>query len=87
MAYSLTPNTKEFTLKLGTSRVIYHANSSGAMLSVINEQDYPILVQGKVYAEDKKSTPPFYCHSSSVPAGGRTAEPYAHHPYWRRGCS
>ncbi|WP_052447716.1 fimbria/pilus periplasmic chaperone [Serratia symbiotica] len=59
MAYSLTPNTKEFTLKLGTSRVIYHANSSGAMLSVINEQDYPILVQGKVYAEDKKSTTPF----------------------------
>ncbi|EFW13162.1 putative gram-negative pili assembly chaperone [Serratia symbiotica str. Tucson] len=57
--YSITPNKKEFSLKLGASRVIYHSGSNGAMLSVSNQQDYPILVQGKVYAEDKKSASPF----------------------------
>ncbi|WP_345830775.1 fimbria/pilus periplasmic chaperone [Erwinia sp. HDF1-3R] len=53
------PNTKEFKLKLGATRVIYNPDASGAALSVSNQQDFPILVQGKVYAEDKKSAAPF----------------------------
>lgn len=53
------PNAKVFTLKLGATRVIYNPDASGATLSVSNQQDYPILVQGKVYAEDKKSAAPF----------------------------
>lgn len=52
-------NTKVFQVKLGASRVIYDPDSSGASLSVTNAQDYPILVQGKVFAEDKKTAAPF----------------------------
>lgn len=52
-------NTKIFQVKLGASRVIYNPDSSGTSLSVTNIQDYPILVQGKVTAEDKKTPAPF----------------------------
>lgn len=52
-------NTKVFQVKLGASRVIYNPDSSGASLSVTNAQDYPILVQGKVFAEDKKTVASF----------------------------
>lgn len=53
------PDTKVFKLKLGATRVIYNPDASGAALSVSNQQDYPILIQGKVYTEDKKSAAPF----------------------------
>lgn len=52
-------NTRVFQVKLGASRVIYHPDSSGASLSVTNAQDYPILVQGKVFAEDKEKSASF----------------------------
>lgn len=52
-------NTKIFKLDLGASRVIYNLGSSGTFLSINNNQNYPILVQGKVYSEDKKTTAPF----------------------------
>lgn len=50
---------KVFELKLGASRVIYHPDSAGAEVAVTNPQEYPILVQGKVYNEDKKTLAPF----------------------------
>lgn len=52
-------NQKMFSLRLGATRVIYNINSPGASLSVQNVQDYPMLVQSEVFAEDKKSTAPF----------------------------
>lgn len=51
--------TKVFELKLGASRIIYHPDSAGAEVAVTNPQDYPILIQGKVYNEDKKTLAPF----------------------------
>ncbi|MGV4935263.1 fimbria/pilus periplasmic chaperone [Serratia nematodiphila] len=52
-------NTKVFRLKLGSSRVIYRPEAGSATISVSNAQDYPILVQGKIYGEDRKSVAPF----------------------------
>ncbi|HHR5860528.1 TPA: fimbria/pilus periplasmic chaperone [Providencia alcalifaciens] len=52
-------NTKSFSVKLGATRVIYQPGSSGSTLTVINPQDYPILVQSKVHGEDKISDAPF----------------------------
>jgi len=51
--------TKSFSVKLGATRMIYNPDSSGGTLSVINQQDYPILVQSRVYAADKQSNAPF----------------------------
>lgn len=51
--------TKPFSVKLGSTRLIYRPDSAGATLSVINPQDYPILVQSKVLAEDRKGAAPF----------------------------
>ncbi|HEM8838461.1 TPA: fimbria/pilus periplasmic chaperone [Klebsiella aerogenes] len=55
----IDPHTKSFEMRLGASRIIYHPERSGESLTVSNAQDYPILVQGKVLAEDKKSPAPF----------------------------
>lgn len=55
----LNSTTKSFGVKLGITRVIYHDGTAGATLSVSNPQDYPILVQSSVKAEDKKSPAPF----------------------------
>ncbi|EDQ9497650.1 fimbria/pilus periplasmic chaperone, partial [Salmonella enterica subsp. enterica serovar Hartford] len=55
----LNLNTKAFSVKLGATRVIYHAGTAGATLSVSNPQNYPILVQSSVKAEDKSSPAPF----------------------------
>ncbi|WP_309600859.1 fimbria/pilus periplasmic chaperone [Serratia sp. AKBS12] len=52
-------STDTFVLKLGASRVIYDAASNGATLSVINQQNYPMLVRSTVLAEDKKTPAPF----------------------------
>ncbi|WP_143354810.1 MULTISPECIES: fimbria/pilus periplasmic chaperone [unclassified Erwinia] len=53
--------TKEqpFTLKLGQSRVIYDPESEGATLTIMNVQDYPMLVKSEVLNEDRKSAAPF----------------------------
>lgn len=52
-------NKKFFQLSLGASRLVYRSNSSGAAISVVNQQEYPILVQGNVLNEDKKTAAPF----------------------------
>lgn len=51
--------TKPFSVKLGSTRMIYRPDSAGTTLTVINPQDYPILVQSKVLNEDRKSAAPF----------------------------
>lgn len=51
--------SKVFTLHLGASRVIYNPDLSGETLTVINDQDYPMLVQSDVLAEDQKTRAPF----------------------------
>lgn len=58
-APKINTETKSFSVKLGATRVIYNPDSAGATLSVINPQDYPILVQSQVYGEDKQSKGPF----------------------------
>lgn len=56
---TVTSTTKVFEINLGANRLIYHPDSAGAEISVTNPQDYPILIQGKVYNEDKKTAAPF----------------------------
>lgn len=51
--------TEAFSLNLDSTRVIYDPASKGEALGIINEQDYPILVQSEVLMEDKKSRAPF----------------------------
>lgn len=55
----ISANTKAFSVKLGATRIVYDPQSSGATIAVINPQDYPILVQTQVYAEDKQSKAPY----------------------------
>lgn len=52
-------NTKSFAVKLGATRVIYDPDSNGATLAITNPQDYPMLVQSTVKAEDNTSPAPF----------------------------
>ncbi|HAV2168387.1 TPA: pili assembly chaperone PapD [Escherichia coli] len=56
---NLNSTTKSFSVKLGATRVIYHSSTPGATISVSNPQNYPILVQSSVKAEDKNSPAPF----------------------------
>ncbi|WP_439070479.1 fimbria/pilus periplasmic chaperone (plasmid) [Serratia nevei] len=51
--------TKSFAVKLGATRVIYDPDSNGATLAISNPQDYPMLVQSTVKAEDTTSPAPF----------------------------
>ncbi|XTI19235.1 fimbria/pilus periplasmic chaperone [Escherichia coli] len=48
-----------FSLRLDTTRVVYNQGSSGETLAVINEHDYPILVQAEVLLEDQRTPAPF----------------------------
>ncbi len=48
-----------FSLHLGETRVIYNPDSAGSSMSVINDQDYPILVQSEVLTESRKAKAPF----------------------------
>ena len=52
-------NARVFSLHLGATRVVYNPASSGETLTVINDQDYPMLVQSEVLSEDQKSPAPF----------------------------
>lgn len=52
-------SSKVFSLHLGATRVVYNPDLSGEKLAVINDHDYPILVQSDVLAEDQKSRAPF----------------------------
>ncbi|WP_439067670.1 fimbria/pilus periplasmic chaperone [Serratia ureilytica] len=51
--------TKEFSVKIGGSRVIYNEGSSSEVVLLINPQNYPILVESKVFSEDKKNQDDF----------------------------
>ncbi|EHO3245598.1 fimbria/pilus periplasmic chaperone, partial [Escherichia coli] len=51
--------SKVFSLHLGATRVVYNPDSAGETLTVINDQDYPMLVQSEVLAEDQKGAAPF----------------------------
>lgn len=46
--------TQMFSLHLGATRVIYNIFSSGETLTIINDHDYPMLVQSEVLLEDQK---------------------------------
>lgn len=48
-----------FSVRLGVTRVIYDPDSNGTTLSVVNPQDYPILLQSEALTEDMKSRAPF----------------------------
>ncbi|EOT1929388.1 fimbria/pilus periplasmic chaperone [Serratia marcescens] len=52
-------STKSFAVKLGATRVIYDPDGNGATLAISNPQDYPMLVQSSVKAEDTTSPAPF----------------------------
>lgn len=52
-------HTQTFSVRLSATRVIYDPSSMGATLTVTNPQDYPILVQSHVLAEDMKGKAPF----------------------------
>lgn len=52
-------SSKVFSLHLGATRVIYNPDSPGETLTVINDQDYPMLVQSEILAEDQKTRAPF----------------------------
>ncbi|EJD0195225.1 fimbria/pilus periplasmic chaperone, partial [Salmonella enterica] len=41
--------TQRFSLKLGETRLVYNALSPGETLTVINQQNYPILVQALAF--------------------------------------
>lgn len=51
--------TRTFSLNLDSTRVIYAPDSKGATLGIVNDHDYPILVQSEALMEDKKSRAPF----------------------------
>lgn len=52
-------DVQQFSVKLGANRIIYDPAKSGAMLSVVNAQDYPMLVQTDIFLEDKTTKAPF----------------------------
>ncbi|HBC0970023.1 TPA: fimbria/pilus periplasmic chaperone [Escherichia coli] len=52
-------SSQVFSLHVGETRVIYNPDSAGSILNVINDHDYPVLVQSGVFAEDKKTKAPF----------------------------
>lgn len=56
---NMETNTQSFSVKLGASRVIYDPASNGATLTVTNPQNYPMLVQSQIFAEDMKNKAPF----------------------------
>lgn len=58
-ATKIEQNTQSYSVTLGATRLIYNPDSSGAVLLVTNQNEYPMLVQSKIVAEDKKTTAPF----------------------------
>ncbi len=53
--YALEQAQRMFSVKLGSSRVIYWVGSKGSTVSVLNEHEYPMLVQTQVVADDDLS--------------------------------
>lgn len=52
-------DVQQFSVKLGANRIIYDPAKSGATLSVVNAQNYPMLVQTDIFLEDKTTKAPF----------------------------
>ncbi|MDK1711725.1 fimbria/pilus periplasmic chaperone [Serratia marcescens] len=59
MAQNLKQTVESYSVALGATRVIYTPESGASDVSVTNSNDYPMLVQSLVYAEDRKSAAPF----------------------------
>lgn len=66
---------KNYTIKLGATRVIYPEQSGGVTLSVTNPQPQPVLIATNFYAADRLSkgdylaTPPVFLLQSNQTAG------------------
>ncbi|MGK3116289.1 fimbria/pilus periplasmic chaperone [Candidatus Pantoea formicae] len=58
-AQNISTELQNFSVKTGATRLIYSAGTSGATLTVMNPQSYPMLVQSEVVGEDGKSKAPF----------------------------
>lgn len=54
-ANEIKTTQKGYSVKVGSSRVIYQENSRGASLTVTNPEEYPVLIQSNSYAENKTS--------------------------------
>lgn len=65
-ASDIKTSHKGYSVKIGSSRIIYKEKSKGASVIVVNPEDYPVLIQSTVYGEDKSSpgsfivTPPIF---------------------------
>lgn len=55
----LEEHSQTYSVGLGATRLIYQMPSRGAMLSVNNPNDYPVLVQSAVTTEDGSVDSPF----------------------------
>lgn len=58
-ASDVTVTGKQYGVILGTSRIIYPLDSVGTTIMVNNPQDYPVLIQSRVFDKDKSSEAPF----------------------------
>lgn len=63
---NLAQQNQAFSVVLGASRIIYNPGSKGQIVPVFNEQDYPMLVQTQVNADDE---------GTDVPTGRFSAVP------------
>ncbi|QJT82068.1 pilus assembly protein [Kosakonia sp. MUSA4] len=59
MPSSPETSSRMFSVRLGAPRLIYDPDSHGATLTVTNPQNYPILIQSQVLAENRKDNAPF----------------------------
>lgn len=50
---NLTQQNQAFSVTLGASRIIYTPGTKGQIIAVLNEQDYPMLVQTQVTADEQ----------------------------------
>ena len=55
---SLSRQDQAFSVVLGASRVIYTPGSKGQIVPVLNEQDYPMLVQTRVTVDEDSEDAP-----------------------------
>ncbi|EDV0048617.1 fimbria/pilus periplasmic chaperone [Salmonella enterica subsp. enterica] len=65
---NIEQKTQSWSVNINTTRIIYHPESSGAVISISNPNNYPVLVQGSISPENKSSaakapfiiTPPLF---------------------------
>ncbi|HCR2979395.1 TPA: fimbria/pilus periplasmic chaperone [Serratia marcescens] len=58
-ATKISQKIESYSVGLGATRVIYDPAGNGAVVSVNNPNDFPVLVQSKVFGEDTKTAGPF----------------------------